>query len=89
MYDRIREYWRQQHIRSFFTNSLAYSFFQVTNYIIPLLVIPYIVRVIGPDKYGILSIALAVIYYINIVTDYSFDISATKTVAQQKHDLND
>jgi PST family polysaccharide transporter len=87
MYDRIREYWRQQHIRSFFTNSLAYSFFQVTNYIIPLLVIPYIVRVIGPDKYGILSIALAVIYYINIVTDYSFDISATKTVAQQKHDL--
>ena len=73
-------------VKSLVNNVFNFSIFQLTNYLVPLITIPYIVRTIGVEKFGILSIALAIIQYFLIVVDYGFDISGTQKVAQASQD---
>jgi PST family polysaccharide transporter len=68
-------------------NFANFGLFQVINYIVPLVTIPYIVRIIGPEKFGILSIAQAITYYLWIITDYGYSISGVQRISQSKRDM--
>ncbi len=57
------------------------SILQVANYLFPLIVLPYVVRVLGPAKYGLINFAAAFIAYFNLMCDYGFDISGTKAIS--------
>jgi O-antigen/teichoic acid export membrane protein len=57
---------------------------QVANYVLPLISIPIIVRIIGPDKFGLINYASAIISYFIIIVNYGFDLTATRQVAQNK-----
>ncbi|WNT14500.1 flippase [Citrobacter freundii] len=46
--------------------------------------LPYLVRVLGPSGYGSLMLALALIQYFLIATDYGFNLSSTKKIAVAK-----
>ncbi len=54
---------------------------QGINYLIPLITVPYLVRVLGLDGFGRYSIILAVIQYLVIFTDYGFNLSASRQIA--------
>lgn len=54
---------------------------QGVNYIIPLITVPYLVRVLGLDGFGKYSIILSVIQYLVILTDYGFNLSASRQIA--------
>jgi len=77
-------YFRNSEYRKILANIANFTFFQLTNYLVPLITIPYIVRIIGAGKFGIISFIQAVIYYFLIIVDYGFDISATQKVAQNR-----
>jgi PST family polysaccharide transporter len=62
-------------------NFFSLSVLQIINNIIPLLVFPYLIRVLGIENFGILAFVLAVTAYGMILTDYGFDLSATKLVS--------
>ncbi|HOS29136.1 MAG TPA: oligosaccharide flippase family protein, partial [Deltaproteobacteria bacterium] len=51
------------------TNFGALTVMQAVQYIVPLIVLPYLVRVVGPAKFGIISFAQAIAYYFALLPD--------------------
>ena len=63
-------------------NNVAFlSGLQAITFLLPVIVIPYLFRMIGPEKFGLISFAQAFTVYFMILTDYAFNISATKEVS--------
>jgi PST family polysaccharide transporter len=59
---------------------------EVINKFLPFLVIPYIISVLGLEKYGVIAFSLAIIMYFKILTNYSFDLTATKFISQYREE---
>lgn len=59
---------------------------QGMNYFIPLITLPYLVKTLGPESYGILGFSIAFIQYFCLITDYGFNLSASRKVAMCSSD---
>ena len=62
---------------------------QGLNYLLPLLVLPYLLRVLGPARYGSIAFAQAVMGYAVILTEFGFNLSATRAVARAREDADE
>jgi PST family polysaccharide transporter len=67
-------------------NFASLSVLQAITYVLPVLILPYLFRVIGPEKFGLIAFAQAFVQYFMILTDYGFSISATKEISLCQHD---
>lgn len=67
-------------------NIFYLSLINFANFLLPLLTFPYLVRVIGIDKFGLLSFATSIITYFLIFTDYGFNITATRLISVNRDD---
>ncbi|SRR5579875_469046 len=54
---------------------------QAARYILPLIVVPYLVRVLGPANYGLVAFGQGLIAYLTVFLNYGFDWSASRKVA--------
>ena len=52
--------------------------------LMPLVTLPYVLRVIGAANYGIYSYILVIIQYSQLINAYGFNFSATKQIAQNR-----
>lgn len=57
---------------------------QGSSYLLPLITLPYLVKTLGTEAYGQLGFSLAFIQYFIILTDYGFNLSATRLIAQHQ-----
>lgn len=55
---------------------------QGLNYLVPLLLLPYLLRVLGPIAYGAIAFAQSFIGYMRIWTDFGFNLSATREISR-------
>lgn len=69
-------------------NILLLSIVQISNYIFPLVTLPYLARTLGVSQFGGVMLAQAVIQYFIILTDYGFNLSATKKIALAENQDN-
>ena len=63
------------------TNFLSLYILQAVTYILPLLTMPYLVRVIGIEKNGLVMFAQSFMVFFNIFVDFGFNLSATREVS--------
>lgn len=59
---------------------------QVLNFALPLISVPYLVRVLGASSYGLLALAGALIVYFAAFTDFGFGIAGTRAAAAARDD---
>jgi len=63
-------------------SNFSYMFIiEMSNYILPLISIPYIVRVVGIEKFGIISFSYVLVSYFSILVDYGFKLISTRDIS--------
>lgn len=55
---------------------------QGLNYVAPLVVFPYLMKVLGAEHFGYIGFSLTVAQYFMLIVDFGFNLSATKRIAQ-------
>ncbi|MCS2156061.1 oligosaccharide flippase family protein [Scandinavium sp. H11S7] len=63
-------------------NMVALTLVQFSNYLAPLLVLPYLSRTLGTDGFGMIMMSLSLCSIGFIVTDYGFNLSASYWIAK-------
>lgn len=59
---------------------------QNVNYIIPLLLLPYLTHTLGAENFGKITFAQAFVTYFILLTDFGFNTSATQEVVHARED---
>lgn len=88
MIESLKELNKNAELKKLFGNYLSLFSLQGINYLLLIVTLPYLVRVLGPEKYGLISFAMAITVYMQIVTDFGFNLTATRDVSVNRGDNN-
>ena len=65
----------------FFSNAAFLAIIQAANSFLPLLTVPFLVRVLGVELFGQLAFAMALMFYFIVLADYGFNLTATRAIS--------
>jgi len=82
----LKELWKHKNSNTVARNYLALLLIQGSNFILPLITLPYLVRTLGSEKYGLVMIAQSLAVFLTIIVDFGFNISATREVSLLRKD---
>ena len=73
-------------LKRFAINVVSLFSVNVANMLLPLLTVPYVVRIIGPERLGLLNFSQAYVAYFTLLINYGFEMSAVRTIAANRTD---
>jgi len=82
----IKQVYRKFSKNQLFNNFVSLFSLQGINLILPFLTLPYLGRVLGAERYGVVLMVYAVMQYLFVLCDYGFNLSATKDVSIFRED---
>lgn len=65
-------------------NAFFLLMLQGVNYLLPLVTIPYLFRVLGAEKYGLVAFGYAFTQYFIIITDFGFNLYSVKFISENR-----
>ncbi|HIF9347328.1 TPA: oligosaccharide flippase family protein [Photobacterium damselae] len=69
-------------------NIFSLSILQIFTYLVPLIILPFLVKTIGVDNYGKTIFAQSLCAYFLIFTEFGFNLSANKEISLVRDDIN-
>ncbi len=69
-------------------NTITLLIWQASNYIVPLITVPYLARALGVEQFGLLAVASGIVGYVSLIVDWGFYFSAVQQTAQNASDPN-
>lgn len=67
-------------------NYLSLLTLQAANYLLPLLVLPFLVRILGADKFGLVMFAQSLAVFLTVLVDFGFNLSGTREISLARDD---
>lgn len=71
-------------LKRFAINVASLFSVHVANMLLPLLTVPYVVRVIGPERLGLLNFSTAYVAYFVLLINYGFEMAAVRAIAADR-----
>lgn len=84
MISKIRSVLKVEDARRLLKNFFSLSVLKLANAALPFVTLPYLIKVLGLQQYGSIVLALSLIAYFQSITDYGFNLSATREIAKHK-----
>jgi len=69
------------------TNFFSLAVIRGSSMILPLITLPYLVRVLGAENFGLINFTLAIIMYFNIFVSFGFELSATREISIHRDNM--
>lgn len=69
-----------------FKNFFSLVIVQIITSLLQLVVIPYVIKKIGVDGFGIIAVAQVIMFYLSAFTEYGFAQTATKEISIYRDD---
>jgi len=67
-------------------NIASVGVLQLANYIVPLLIVPFVTRALGKEMFGSVSYAQNIVAYLTLLVTYGYEYSATQDIALNRED---
>jgi len=66
-------------------NIISLYLLQISYYVLPLITVPYLVRVLGPEKFGLVAFGQSLITFFVLFVNYGFDLTATREISVKRN----
>ncbi|MEJ1239081.1 oligosaccharide flippase family protein [Chryseolinea sp. T2] len=73
-------------VNSLIKNLVSLGSLQAVNFAIPIITAPYIIRTVGLAEYGSVNVALALVSFFSVISDYGFNLSAPRNISLYRND---
>jgi len=84
--NKLKNLFKKESNKKIISNTLSLSSLRALNLIFPLITFPYLVKVLGVEKFGLLAFSSAIIMYLQIFTRYGFDLTGVKDISVNRDD---
>ena len=72
-------------IKNLFSLGLIHS----VNLLVPLLITPYLIKTVGISSFGVIATAQSIVVFFNLLTDFGFNLSSVRRIAQAQGNLKE
>jgi len=82
--NKIKVFFNNSDGKKIIENFLSLSLIRVADFLLPLIVLPYLITVLGVEKFGLTAFAAALVNYFLNITQYGFSLSAVRDLSKNQ-----